>query len=89
MSNVSNAETPMYRAVDVNFAGELEKAFDPHKKGEMKLTNPKHMDLASEGRSSLVSDLSDGYGSRYFDLFTTFDFQNQNRAGYQNGLFGF
>jgi len=27
-SNLANAETPQYRALDVNFSGELEQAFD-------------------------------------------------------------
>lgn len=52
-SNISNAETPGYRAVDLTFAGELDRAFG---KGsdELKRTNTKHLDLGSEGEAHLV-----------------------------------
>jgi flagellar basal-body rod protein FlgB len=56
-SNVANAETPAYRAVDVNFAGELARAFG-QESGAMLKTNGKHMDLESSGQSRLVADLS-------------------------------
>ena len=56
-SNIANAETPGYRAVDVSFAGELEKAFDAQQSA-LKTTNAKHMDVESEGMSHLIPDLS-------------------------------
>ncbi len=56
-SNISNAETPQYRAVDLDFAGELERAFGNHKE-ELKVTNEKHMDIAAESAAHLVPDLS-------------------------------
>lgn len=57
ISNITNAETPMYRAVDVDFAGELEAAFN-RGKAEMLKTDPKHMDLSGSSQSHLVSDMS-------------------------------
>jgi flagellar basal-body rod protein FlgB len=57
-SNVANAETPGYRAVDLNFAGELERAFEAGGPGQIKKTDAKHMDLVSEGKSFLTPDLS-------------------------------
>ncbi len=57
-SNIANAETPMYRAVDVDFAGELERAFDPSSSSALKKTHSKHMDLSGEGTSKFVEDYS-------------------------------
>jgi len=57
-SNISNAETPAYRAVDVNFAGQLEKAFEGQSSREMIKTNSKHMDIASNQGAHLVEDFS-------------------------------
>lgn len=57
-SNIANAETPMYRAVDVDFGGELERAFQTQPNSALKKTNTMHMDLAGEGSSRLVEDFS-------------------------------
>ncbi len=57
-SNVANAETPGYRAVDLNFAGELEQAFEQGRNGTIKMTHEKHIDLQSQGKSHFVADLS-------------------------------
>lgn len=58
VSNVSNAETPGYRAVDVNFAGELERAAG-QLASPLKTTNVKHIDTqSSSGQAHLVADLS-------------------------------
>ena len=56
-SNIANAETPMYRAVDVNFAGELERAFN-NSTSKLQKTDAKHLDLSSETQSHLVEDYS-------------------------------
>ena len=56
-SNVANAETPGYRAVDVNFAGELARAFG-QQSSEITKTSGKHMDLESKEASRLVADLT-------------------------------
>jgi len=57
VSNVSNAETPQYRAVDLNFAGELDRAFQ-HSPKQLALTNSKHMDLTTATGAHLVNDFS-------------------------------
>ncbi len=56
-SNIANAETPQYRAAELSFADELEKAFGA---GETPLatTNPKHLDAGEATRSHLVPDYS-------------------------------
>ncbi|RIL10812.1 MAG: flagellar basal body rod protein FlgB [Proteobacteria bacterium] len=56
-SNIANAETPGYRAVDLNFAGELDRAFG-EQKSTLKLSNAKHLDTSSNGAAHLVPDYS-------------------------------
>lgn len=56
VSNITNAETPGYRAVDVNFGGELERALAKNTQS-LQLTDGQHMDVMSEsGQSFLVAD---------------------------------
>jgi flagellar basal-body rod protein FlgB len=57
-SNVANAETPGYRAVDMNFAGELERAFQAGAPSQLKKTDSKHMDVMSNGKAFVTEDLS-------------------------------
>lgn len=56
-SNIANAETPGYRAVDVNFGSELDKAFQSNN-SQLQKTNSRHIDLTSESRSHVVADNS-------------------------------
>ena len=56
-SNVANAETPMYRAVDVTFAKELDQAFGDNTKTLMQ-TDEKHLDLAGSSGAHKVADFS-------------------------------
>jgi len=56
-SNVANAETPGYRATDLTFAGELNRAFDGEQE-ELLKTNSKHIDIVSESGAHLVADLT-------------------------------
>ena len=58
-SNIANAETPQYRAVDVSFGNELEKAFADDAERAAK-TDPKHLDVAKTGQQSaqVVKDLT-------------------------------
>lgn len=56
-SNIANAETPQYRAADVNFAGELERAFGNESKS-LKKTSAKHLDLETSSEAKMVADLS-------------------------------
>lgn len=56
-SNIANAETPQYRAVDLNFAQELDRAFGEGP-NTLKTTNAQHLDLSSSEMAHLSADLS-------------------------------
>jgi flagellar basal-body rod protein FlgB len=56
-SNISNADTPQYRAVELNFGGELARAFGKHET-PLKLSDPKHLDIEGAGNARLVEDLT-------------------------------
>lgn len=57
-SNIANAETPQYRAVELNFAGELERAFDSQEKSLIQ-THSRHLDTkASAGQAFFTQDYS-------------------------------
>lgn len=58
-SNIANAETPGYRAVDLDFTNELSRAFN--RDGEnmpLAVTDTKHMDVSSSSLAHLVTDYS-------------------------------
>jgi flagellar basal-body rod protein FlgB len=57
VSNVANAETPLYRAVDLNFGQELDRAFGTSN-AELRKTNPSHLDIGKQSDAHLVADLS-------------------------------
>ena len=58
-SNVANAETPGYRAVDVNFSTELERAFGGNQGGsDVALTNKKHLNTISDSGAHMIPDVS-------------------------------
>ena len=58
-SNIANADTPGYRAGDLDFSGELEKAFGAANGSSLAKTNQGHMDLSSEsGSAHIVEDYS-------------------------------
>jgi len=57
-SNITNAETPGYRAVDLTFAGELEKAMTGADNSPVLKTNEKHLDSEDNGFAHLVADYS-------------------------------
>jgi len=58
VSNIANAETPGYRAVDLNFAKELQEALGQKSNSLMK-TSSKHMDISSaSGSAHLLPDYS-------------------------------
>lgn len=59
-ANIANAETPQYRAIDVSFGNELERAFQAQENpAESGVTNVGHMDLTGKADTSkLVRDLS-------------------------------
>lgn len=57
ISNVTNAETPMYRALDINFAQELKTAFGKQTESLTK-TDGKHLDITGDGMAHTVLDYS-------------------------------
>jgi flagellar basal-body rod protein FlgB len=56
-SNITNADTPGYRATDLNFAGELRRAF-AQQPTEVSKTDTSHMDLSSGEEAHLEADLA-------------------------------
>lgn len=58
-SNIANAETPQYRAIDISFGNELEKAFTENNGPTPSRTDPRHLDVDGTNRDSKVmKDLS-------------------------------
>jgi len=57
ISNVANAETPRYRAVDLDFGSELKQAFQAQE-SDLKTTSENHFDTVSNNASHLTADLS-------------------------------
>lgn len=56
-SNIANAETPGYRAADLDFGHELDKAFGANS-SSLQLTNPNHQDITGQSGAHLVQDYS-------------------------------
>ena len=57
-SNIANAETPQYRAIDVSFGQELERAFDVSSP-DIGVTDRNHVSISGNNDSSeVVNDLS-------------------------------
>ena len=54
-SNVANAETPKYKAIDLDFGQELKNAMDTQT-GDLKKTNSRHMDISSTGGAHIIED---------------------------------
>lgn len=61
-SNAANSETPKFRARDLDFAGELQKAMgdDPQ---TLTKTNPLHMDVSDVSSAHTVADNSGAVGA--------------------------
>jgi flagellar basal-body rod protein FlgB len=57
-SNIANAETPQYRALDLNFGAELDRAFQTTQPGGLLRTDSQHLDLSSKDNSHLTVDSS-------------------------------
>lgn len=56
-SNIANAETPGYRATDLSFGQELDRAFNKSTDSMLK-TDAQHMDLSTDSGAHLIPDLS-------------------------------
>ncbi len=57
-SNIANAETPQYRAKDLNFAGELDRAFKSQNPSSIMKTDSKHLDTTLNGSAHIEQDFS-------------------------------
>lgn len=58
-SNIANAETPGYRAVDLDFTNELSRAFGTEQsKDSLLMTNTKHIDISASSTAHMISDYS-------------------------------
>jgi flagellar basal-body rod protein FlgB len=55
-SNIANAETPQYRAVDVSFGKELERAFGNSSGDTLVKTDANHLDVSSSQGGQFVAD---------------------------------
>ena len=56
-SNIANAETPGYKARDVDFANELKNILNTKSASkDIEKTNPLHMDLSPSSQSRIVFD---------------------------------
>lgn len=59
VSNIANAETPQYRASDLNFSGELERAFGKSNQAlPLSQTNAKHINIGESSGAHLSADYS-------------------------------
>jgi flagellar basal-body rod protein FlgB len=56
-ANVANAETPQYRAVDLTFGKELDRAFGSAQESVMR-TDGRHLDVGQNQSSRLIQDNS-------------------------------
>jgi flagellar basal-body rod protein FlgB len=57
-SNIANAETPRYRASELDFGKELEKAFAATTDSQLVRTDTNHMELSRNEGAKLRADLS-------------------------------
>ena len=62
-SNIANSETPGYRARELDFSGQLEKALVANPTSEVAMTNPGHMDIASLSSEHIIFDNDGATGS--------------------------
>lgn len=54
-SNIANADTPNYKARDIDFSSALQSALDVNKGGPLKTTAPKHYELPPHGAGTLAN----------------------------------
>lgn len=86
-SNIANAETPNYKARELDFAGELERAIGRDNEGLIK-TNPSHMDLSSSEGAHIVYDNSMPVGAdgNNVDLDISMNRLADNSRGYMSAV---
>jgi flagellar basal-body rod protein FlgB len=57
-SNIANAETPKYRASELDFGKELEKAFSSNDSGQVMRTHSNHLELERNESAATRADVS-------------------------------
>jgi flagellar basal-body rod protein FlgB len=58
-SNIANADTPGFKAGELDFSGELEKAFGASRDSSILKTNSNHLDISSnDGSAHIEEDIS-------------------------------
>lgn len=57
-ANIANAETPQYRAVELSFGSELQRAFGSTAQDDLTRTDSRHLDLTNKSEAKLVADYS-------------------------------
>ena len=57
-SNIVNAETPGYRAVDFYFSNELDGVLGENYHGGINKTNPQHLDVSDPSPAHMIHDYS-------------------------------
>lgn len=85
--NIANTDTPGYRAREVDFSGELDRALN-EKAEALTKTNALHMDVSSESAAHTVLDTSGTIGAdgNNVDLDIQLGKVSSNSRGYQNAL---
>lgn len=85
-SNLANTETPGYRAREVDFAGELQRALGAPE--ELKKTNEKHMDITGASQAHVILDPTSAVGSdgNNVDLDITMGKLSANAQGYNHAV---
>ena len=86
-SNVANSETPNFKARELDFSGELQKALGTEQE-ELKKTNVRHMDISRAQGNHVVSDYSGAMGAdgNNVDLDLAMGKLSENSRAYQNGV---
>lgn len=84
--NVANSETPNYRARDLDFANELQKAVGHGSEDELQKTNALHMDSTELSQAHAVFDNSGAMGGdgNNVDLDVSMAKIADNSRGYSN-----
>ena len=85
-SNLANADTPGYRAREIDFAGELKRALSEPE--DLTKTNEKHMDISGATQSHIVFDEAGAVGNdgNNVDLDITMGKISSNAQGYNNAV---
>jgi len=69
-SNISNLDTPNYRAKDVDFKSAMARALESRNTVQMKMTHPGHMDISSKNtaEADLFEEKGEWNGINWVDI---------------------